>query len=246
MDDYGSMIATHVPDQLKTMVFAVIPEEIEAELEHPLNAHIKSPDEIIAYCKAKTVKSRQKLLAAQKLKALAATSSVGRVSPLVEPPTSDASEKIPSWAQPLIAALNKPSGDRGRVANGQGKGGDRSRSTSPSMRARSPSPSGFQPKGKFIWRGGCNHCNAPDHQRKDCKVFLAIKAKHDGKLPGGYKGAREIAYEKWRNNQKTRANGKGSESVKALASMPISHRFAMTATATSLSLSFQPQALSLL
>ena len=89
MDDYGSMIAIHVPDQLKTMLFAVIPEEIEAELEHPLNAHIKSPDQIIAYCKAKTVKSRQKLLAAQKLKALASTSSGGRMTPLVEPPACD-------------------------------------------------------------------------------------------------------------------------------------------------------------
>ena len=51
-------------------------------------------------------------------------------------------------------------------------------------------------------------------------MFIAIKANHDGKLPDGYKGAREIAYEKWCNNQKTRANGKGSESMKAHASMP--------------------------
>ena len=138
-----------------------------------MNAHIKSPDQIDADCKAKTVKSRQKLLAAQKLKALASTSSGGRMTPLVETPTSDASENVPSWAQPIIAALNKPSGARGRGDKGKGKGGDRSRSTSPSMRARSPSPSGFKPKEKMIWRGACNHCNAPEHQRKDCKVFLA-------------------------------------------------------------------------
>ena len=61
-----------------------------------------------------------------------------------------------------------------------------------------------------------NHCNAPDHQRNDCKAFLAIKAKHDGKLPDGYKGAREIAYEKWRNNQYGRA-AKGPDQVKTLA-----------------------------
>ena len=99
VDDYGSMIALHVPEQLKTMLFAVIPEEIETEVEHPLNAHIKTPEQIIEYCKAKTVKSRQKLLAAQKLRALAATTSSGCMSPLVEPPTADVSEPIPSWAE---------------------------------------------------------------------------------------------------------------------------------------------------
>ena len=61
---YGSMIAIHVPEQLKTILSAVISEESETELEHPLNAHIRTPDQIIEYCKAKTVKSRQKLLAA--------------------------------------------------------------------------------------------------------------------------------------------------------------------------------------
>lgn len=217
VDDYGSMIALHVPDQLKTMLFAVIPEEIEAELDHPMNAHIKTCEQIIGYCKAKTVKSRQKVLAAQKLKALAATSS-GRMSPLVEPLPTD--EPIPTWAQPLIAALNQSGGARGRDTKGKVRGGlgsSGSRSPSPSARARTPSPSGFKPKGKFIWRGGCNHCNAPDHQRKDCKVFIALKEKNGGNLPEGYKGCREIAYEKWRNNQKTKGAGKGAGSVKALA-----------------------------
>ena len=213
VDDYGSMIAVHVPDQLKTMLFAVIPEEIEAELDHPMNAHITTCEQVIGYCKAKTVKSRQKLLAAQKLRALAVTST-GRLSPLVEPLPVE--ETIPNWAQPLIAALNQSGGARGRDAKGRGRG-DRSRSPSPSARARTPSPSGFKPKGKFIWRGGCNHCNAPDHQRKDCKVFLALKEKNGGNLPDGYKGCREIAYEKWRNNQKTKGAGKGAGSVKALA-----------------------------
>ena len=111
VEDCGSMIVLHVPEQLKTMFFAVIPEEIETELAHPLNAHIGTPDQIIEYCKAKTVKSRQKLLAAQKLRALAATTSGGRMSPLVDAPTADVSEPIPSWAQALIGALDKPGGE---------------------------------------------------------------------------------------------------------------------------------------
>ena len=48
LETVGSMIANHVPEQLQTMLFAVIPEEIEAELKHPLNAHIKSPYQISA------------------------------------------------------------------------------------------------------------------------------------------------------------------------------------------------------
>ena len=76
------------------------------------------------------------------------------------------------------------------------------------------------PKGKCMFRGGCNQCNKAGHKRQDCPEFLAIKAKNNGKLPGGYKGAREIAYEKWRSNQKARVanEDKKSENGRALAS----------------------------
>ena len=49
---------------------------------------------------------------------------------------------------------------------------------------------------------------------------MAIKAKNIGKLPEGYKGAMEIAYEKWRSNQKARIAGKDEkiQNVPALAS----------------------------
>ena len=48
-----------------------------------------------------------------------------------------------------------------------------------------------------------------------------IKSKNNGKLPEGYKGAREISYdEKWRNNHKARVANKDkkAENVWALAS----------------------------
>ena len=90
---------------------------------------------------------------------------------------------------------------RRRVDGRRTPKGDRAASPSPSQRARTPSPSRFRPKGKFVYRG-CNHCGKKGHERKDCCDFIALKAKHGGKLPDSYKGAREIAYEKWRNNQK--------------------------------------------
>ena len=89
----------------------------------------------------------------------------------------------------------------------------------PSQRPRTPSPSGFKPKGKFVFRGGCNHCGKAGHQRAECKTFIALKKNNGGKLLEGYKGAREIAYEKWRNNQKKRFESqKQKESVRTLAS----------------------------
>ena len=49
---------------------------------------------------------------------------------------------------------------------------------------------------------------------------MAIKAKNSGKLPEGYKGAREIAYGNRRSNQKARIANKDkkAKNVRALAS----------------------------
>ena len=67
---------------------------------------------------------------------------------------------------PSIATI-KQGNDRGRAPRKtEDRSPARSRSPSPSDRPRAASSSGFKPKGKFIWRGGCNHCNAPDHQNK--------------------------------------------------------------------------------
>ena len=48
-----------------------------------------------------------------------------------------------------------------------------------------------------MWQGG-------SHARADCEELIALKAKNNGKLPEHYKGAREIAFEMWRGNQKKR------------------------------------------
>ena len=91
------------------------------------------------------------------------------------------------------------------------------------MRQRSASPnSGFKPDGNFVWSGGCNHCNDKDHKHHKCPKFKEIKDDNGGMLPEGYKGAREIAYEKWRNNQKNRAAGKqqSAAQIRALQQEP--------------------------
>ena len=198
------------------MLIEILPDGLEDELENPLNAHVRTHHQIIEWCKARTIKSRQKALAAQKLK----QAVPGRMLPLIAHETSNdgSSEVPPAWARPLINMVGSFNGKgdqalRGRTQNPKG---DRAASPSPSQRARTPSPSGFKPKGKFVYRG-CNHCGKKGHERKDCREFIALEAKHGGKLPDSYKGAREIAYEKWRNNQKARMESQQrSGQVKAL------------------------------
>ena len=54
---YGQKLVHFVPEQLRTDLIAIIPDELEQELEHPLNAHIKTYTEIIEWCKFRTTKS---------------------------------------------------------------------------------------------------------------------------------------------------------------------------------------------
>ena len=129
-------------------------------------------------------------------------------------------QEPPTWASPLIVALKQGGPPRGRSPGGrQADLRLGFRSPSPSSRQSSTSPGGFRPKGNSAFRGGFNHCNKARHKRQDCHELVAIKWKNNGKLPEGYKGAREIAYEKWRSNQKARTANKDTkaENVRALA-----------------------------
>ena len=134
----------------------------------------------------------------------------GDIVPVEEPPT---------WAAPLIAAIKLGGPPRGQSPGGSDRKPG-SRSPSPRTRHRSTPTGGFGPAGKFVFRGGCHHCNNKGHKRQDCPQFLAIKAKNNGKLPERYKDAREIAHEKWRSNKKARVANKDekAENVRALAS----------------------------
>ena len=219
IDEYGQKLVMHCPEQVRTMLLEILPDGLEDELDHPLNAHIKTHEQIIEWCKARTTKSRQKALAAQRLR----QAIPGRMQPLVAPdaPMSKSSgadvDAPPAWFKPFINMVGAfEQGNRGRPSARADS--PRRSSPSPSQRPRSPSPSGFKPKGKFIFRGGCNHCGKRGHERKDCREFIALKAKNGGKTPEGYKGAREVAYEKWRDNQKSKAAKSTSNHVKALTS----------------------------
>ena len=44
---YGQKLAQLVPKQLRTMLLAMIPDDLEAELKHPLNAHIRTVEQIV-------------------------------------------------------------------------------------------------------------------------------------------------------------------------------------------------------
>ena len=175
--DNGRDIATYAPKQLRVRLIEILPAGLEDEMEHPLKSRIVTVDHVVEWCRARTTKSRQKLLAAPKLKHFSSATTGGRMSPLVqEPQTDHASESIPQWAEPLTAALKKGN-DRCRDTR---KPGDRrllrSRTPSPSTRSRTASPSDFKPQGKLIWRRGCSHCSDTGHQREDAKSSLPSEA----------------------------------------------------------------------
>ena len=124
-----------VPEPLRTGLLAMIHDGFENELDHPLNAHVKTYEQIIEWCKSRTTKYRQKFLAAQRLEQVGA--ATGRMAPLTNEGQGDiAPVKEPTtWAAPLIAALKQGGPPRGRSPGGRDRTPS-SRSPSPSSRQR--------------------------------------------------------------------------------------------------------------
>ena len=146
------------PSNFAQIYLLFIPDKLENELDHPLNAHVKTYEQIIEWCKSRTTTSRQKVLAAQRLKQVGA--ATGRMAPLTNEAQEDIVpvERPPTRAAPLIAALKQGGYPRERPPGGrQAKRKPGSRSPSPSSRQRSTSPSGFRPKEKCVFRILCNH-----------------------------------------------------------------------------------------
>ena len=100
VEDYGRTLVAYCPDQTRTMLIEILPDGLEDELDHPMNAHILTHVQIIEWCKARTTKSRNKALAAQKLKQVVP----GKLNPLVTPSgsTEPVPEQPPAWAKPII------------------------------------------------------------------------------------------------------------------------------------------------
>ena len=62
LDEYGSKLVAHVPEQVKTKLINILPDGLEDELGHPLNAHFHTYEQMIEWYKKRTIKSRQKVL----------------------------------------------------------------------------------------------------------------------------------------------------------------------------------------
>ena len=211
--EYGAE-PINCPDQLRSMVDEIIPEALKTELlDHD---DVITWQDVIAFCKKRTyhlkAKSLAKAAAKGKVHALAARKDVSEIP---VPTEGDTELEPPAWAKPLIAALAKPPAPH---PEGRPPRGDRGRSparTPPGSRNNSNGSnrdsSYRRAQRKFIFRGGCNHCGAEGHQRKDCAEFLAIKKKHNGELPPGCKGAREKAFDEWYTESKPKGSGKGKD-----------------------------------
>ena len=200
------------PETLRSMVDEIIPESIESELIN--HDEVVTWKDVVAFCKRRTYHLKQKTLAKSskgKVNALAPLSSAAAAD---QPVPDDDDLSPPAWAKTIIAALSAPPaphassrasrGDRGRTTDKKRSDSKGSRGSS---RDSSRGSSLARLKKKFIFRGGCNHCGVEGHQRKDCAEFLAIKAKHNGQLPSGYKGAREKAFDKWFAESKAGKSG---------------------------------------
>ena len=207
LDEWQNLLDEFAPDMLqcpetlRSMIDEIIPESIKNELIN--HDEVVTWKDVIAFCKRRTYHLKQKTLARSskgKVNALTPTSQTAADQPVPD----DDDLTPPAWAKTIIAALSAPPpphasarpsrGDRGRTTDRKRSDSKGSRSSS---RDSSRGSSLLRLKKKFIFRGGCNHCGVEGHQRKDCAEFLAIKAKHNGQLPAGYKGAREKAFDKW-------------------------------------------------
>ena len=204
LDDWVECLQTycsellHAPGTLRSMLLGVIPTEYEDELLSRPN--IKTWQEIIQWCKTRTVYKRQKLLAEQ------ARKPGGRINQLShlevehdgvqdsegEPAaTASADDEPPAWFHEFVNKLQNRPGGRA-TGKGTGKGGDNKGKEGKSTR--------------FTFKG-CWHCGDLKHSRNKCPAFQKLLADHNRgepdrakwKLPTGYAGKFEEAKKKARD-----------------------------------------------
>ena len=212
LDDWVECLETHctdllhAPGTLRSMILSIIPTDLEDELLSKPN--VKSWQEIVSWCKVKTVYRRQKILAEQ------ARKPGGRIASLLiereggeersEAPAADnPAGGPPQWFQDYITKLG---GNKGKGKGTKGAGRGNTKGTG---------------KGIRISFEGCWHCGSKDHSRAKCPAFEKLMADHNRgvsdrsqwKLPAGYMGKYEEAKKKARA-----AAGKGK--VNALDGPP--------------------------
>ena len=212
LDDWVECLETHctdllhAPGTLRSMILGIIPQDLEDELLSKPN--VKTWQEIVSWCKVKTVYRRQKVLSEQarkpggRIASLIVEHEDGAEAPLGPTPAESlvGSSTPPSWFQDFINAMRKENtrkkGDgkgSGNVANAKAKGKGKG-------------------KGIRIHFEGCWHCGDKLHSRGKCPAFQKLMAeankgisdRNEWKLPVGYSGKYEEA--KKRARAKARVN----------------------------------------
>ena len=155
----------HAPGYVRSMLLSVIPTEYEDELLS--KPHIKTWQEIVQWCKLRTIYKRQKLLSE------AARNPGGRINSLIDqidddqtrqqqqPQPESNDSKAPTWANQLINALSR-NAPKPKVADRTG-----SREV---VKPREQDGDRKNTKFRFMFKG-CWHCGKDGHRRGACEDF---------------------------------------------------------------------------
>ena len=185
------------------MIIGVISTEFEDELLSKPN--VKTWQEIVEWCKVKTVYKRQKFLSEQ------ARRPGGRVAALlIDSDEQDKAEdeEPPAWFKDYVNKLD--GGNRKPPPRNP-----RDQNSKKDKAARSPSPRGDRGGNKVrIHFEGCWHCGVNGHSRGQCDLFKKLMAdankniseRSEWKLPEGDKGKYEEAKAKAKATSKKRVN----------------------------------------
>ena len=217
LDDWVDCLQTHciellhAPGILRTMLLGIIPTEFEDELL--TKPHVKTWQEIVQWCKIRTVYKRQKVLAEAARKPLAARVNKLKssediefdVTPIIAEEesavASTSSNNAPAWFQDFVNKI----GDKPRAPK---PGATKKREDT---RVRKPV--------RIVFKG-CWHCGVEGHSRAKCTEFNKLMETHNkGKgdrskwsLPAGYKGKYEIAKAKAKAQKRVNQLDSGAES----------------------------------
>ena len=192
----------NAPNTLRTMLLDVIPTDYEDEIL--VRPEIRTYKDIILFCNRRSEHKRAKQLAEGVRRPGGTGGSIHALT------TGD--EQPPAWAMKMFGQQLSPGAVPPPPAAHSAQRPPREQPdiSAISQTARKPAANGrkaFNMKFRF---SGCWHCAAADHSRKPnpekgikgCSKFEALKAKHGGKPPPGYKGAyekaRDEAWEKFR------------------------------------------------
>ena len=221
LDDWVECLQTHcaellhAPGVLRSMILGVIPTEFEDELL--TKPHVKTWQEIVEWCKIKTVYKRQKVLAEN-----ARRPNGGRINAFMyglenseeevdaetalgakstDPPAGTDSSAPPAWFQDFVHKLGTQKNPR------KPKKEDKGNVEEPKKKSS-----------RIVFKG-CWHCGKEGHSRSACEEFKKLMANHNRgisdkskwTLPVGYKGKYEIAKAKAKKARVNQLDGQETD-----------------------------------